>query len=190
MLEQARLMRAQLPTLLSRLRPIEDPRQAKKIKHKLSCLLLYGILVFVLQVASRRAANAQITRPMFEQNLRLLFPDLDELPHADTLYRLLCKIDVSQIEQAHIELIRRLMRKKKFVNYLINNCYPLAIDGTQKLVYRSLCSDGLQQRRISAPGKDDPMQEPDYEYYVYVLEATLCFHNGMVIPLMLSLIHI
>lgn len=177
-------MRAQLPTLLSRLRSIEDPRQPKKIKHALPCLLLYGILVFVLQVASRRAANAEITRPMFEQNLRLLFPDLDQLPHADTLYRLLCKIDVSQIEQAHIELIRRLMRKKKFVKYLINNCYPLAIDGTQKLVYRSLCSDGLQQRRISAPSKDDPMQEPDYEYYVYVLEANLCFHNGMVIPLM------
>jgi hypothetical protein len=184
LLEQACLMNAALSTLLPRLRWIEDPRQPKKIKHALPCLMLYGILVFVLQFASRRAANAQMTRPMFEDNLRLLFPELDELPHADTLYRLLCKIEVSQIEQAHIELIRRLMRKKKFVNYLINNCYPLAIDGTQKLVYRSLCSDSLQQRRISAPSKDDPTQEPVYEYYVYVLEANLCFHNGMVIPLM------
>jgi hypothetical protein len=76
------------------------------------------------------------------------------------------------------------MRKKKFVNYLINNCYPLAIDGTQKLVYRSLWSDCLQQRRLSAASTDDPTQEPVYEYYVYVLEANLCFHNGMVIPLM------
>jgi hypothetical protein len=184
LIEQARLIRAMLPTLLPRLRSIEDPRQENKIKHALTSLMLYGILVFVLQFSSRRAANAEITRPMFEQNLRLLFPELDELPHADTLYRLLCKIEVSQIEQAHIELIRRLMRKKKFVNYLINNCYPIAIDGTQKLVYRSLWSDCLQQRRISAPSKNDPTQEPLYEYYVYVLEANLCFHNGMVIPLM------
>jgi len=173
-----------LPTLLPRLESIEDPRQPKKTKHALSCLMLYGILVFVLQFASRRAANAEITRPMFEENLRLLFPDLDELPHADTLYRVLCKIEVTQIEQAHIDLIRRLMRKKKFVNYLINNCYPIAIDGTQKLVYRSLWSDSLQQRRLPAPSKNDPTQEPLYEYYVYVLEANLCFHNGMVIPLM------
>jgi hypothetical protein len=183
-LEQARLINAMLPTLLLRLRSIEEPRQPKKIKHALSCLMLYGILAFVLQLASRRAANAEITRPMFEENLRLLFPQLDELPHADTLYRLLCRIDVSQIEQAHIDLIRRLMRKKKFVNYLINNCYPIAIDGTQKLVYRSLWSDCLQQRRLSVPSTDDPTQEPLYEYYVYVLEANLCFHNGMVIPLM------
>jgi len=183
-IEQARLINAMLPTLLLRLRSIEDPRQENKIKHALSCLMLYGILLFVLQFASRRAANAEITRPMFEENLRVLFPDLDELPHADTLYRLLCKIEVTQIEQAHIDLIRRLMRKKKFVNYLINNCYPIAIDGTQKLVYRSLWSDSLQQRRLSAPSKNDPTQEPLYEYYVYVLEANLCFHNGMVIPLM------
>ena len=121
-IEQARLIGSMLPTLLLRLRSINDTRQAKKIKHALSCLMLYGILVFVLQFSSRRAANAEITRPMFEHNLRLLFPELDALPHADTLYRLLCKIDVTQIEQAHIDLLRRLMRKKKFANYLINNC--------------------------------------------------------------------
>jgi hypothetical protein len=184
LMEQARLINAMLPKLLLRLRAIKEPRQPNKIKHALSSLMLYGILVFVLQFSSRRAANAEITRPMFEQNLRLLFPQLDELPHADTLYRLLCKIEVSQIEQAHIERVRHLMRKKKFVNYLINNCYPIAIDGTQKLVYRSLWSDCLQQRRISGPSKNDPTQEPHYEYYVYVLEANLCFHNGMVIPLM------
>jgi len=181
-IEQARLINAMLPILLLRLGSIEDPRQPNKIKHALTCLMLYGILLFVLQFSSRRAANAEITRPMFDENLRLLFPQLDELPHADTLYRLLCKIDITQIEQAHTDLVRRLMRKKKFVNYLINNCYPLAIDGTQKLVYRSLWSNSLQQRRL--PSKGELTQEPLYEYYVYVLEANLCFHNGMVIPLM------
>ena len=67
--------------------------------------MLYGLLVFVFQYGSRRAANGQITRPMFEHNLRLLFPQLESLPHSDTLFRLLCRIDVGQIEQAHIELV-------------------------------------------------------------------------------------
>ncbi|MCK7490971.1 MAG: hypothetical protein MZW92_03625 [Comamonadaceae bacterium] len=30
----------------------------------------------------------------------------------------------------------------------------------------------------------DPHAQARYQYHVYVLEANLCFHNGMVIPLM------
>jgi hypothetical protein len=94
------IMRQTLPVLLRRLDKIPDPRNPKKLKHRLTVLMLYGILVFVFQYASRRAANGAITRPMFEHNLRLLFPQLESLPHSDTLFRLLCRIDVGQIEQA------------------------------------------------------------------------------------------
>ena len=85
-------MRQQLPVLLKRLGKIRDPRNPKKLKHRITVLMLYGLLVFVFQYGSRRAANGQITRPMFEHNLRLLFPQLDSLPHSDTLFRLLCRI--------------------------------------------------------------------------------------------------
>jgi hypothetical protein len=94
------LMRQMLPVLLKRWGKIPDPRNPKKLKHRLTVLLLYGILVFVFQYGSRRAANAEITRPMFEHNLRLLFPQLARLPHSDTLFRRLCRIDVGHIEQA------------------------------------------------------------------------------------------
>ncbi len=144
--------------------------------------MLYGLLVFVLQFSSRRHANTEITRPMFEQNLRLLFPELDSLPHADTLFRLLSRIEVSQIEQAHLDLVQRLIRKKKFAKYRINNCYPIAIDGTQKTCGATLWCDALQERRLS--GSQDTPEQARYQYHVYVLEANLCFHNGMVIPLM------
>ena len=92
------IMRQMLPILLGRLGKIPDPRNPKKLKHQLTVLMLYGLLVFVFQYGSRRAANQAITRPMFEHNLRLLFPQLESLPHSDTLFRLLCRIDVSQIE--------------------------------------------------------------------------------------------
>ncbi|MCP4377204.1 MAG: transposase family protein, partial [bacterium] len=127
------IMRQMLPILLGRLAKIPDPRNPKKLKHQLTVLMLYGMLVFVFQYGSRRAANGQITRPMFEHNLRLLFPQLESLPHSDTLFRLLCRIDVSHIEQAHIALGNRLLRNKKFSRYLINNCYPAGTDGTQKI---------------------------------------------------------
>ena len=178
------LMRQMLPVLLKRLGKIPDPRNPRKLKHRLTVLLVYGILVFVFQYGSRRAANAEITRPMFEHNLRLLFPQLESLPHSDTLFRLLCRIDVQAIEQAHIALVNQLIRNKKFSRYLINNCYPIGIDGTQKIAFSDLWDEHLLQRRIGPKVDPDSEEKQRYQYYVYVLEASLCFRNGMVIPLM------
>ncbi|MCP4287518.1 MAG: transposase family protein, partial [Gammaproteobacteria bacterium] len=176
------LMRRQLPVLLKRLVKIPDPRNPNKLKYKLTVLMIYGILVFVFQYGSRRAANGEITRPVFEDNLRTLFPELETLPHADTLFRLLCRIDVNQIEQAHVKLVNHLIRGKKFTRYLVNNCYPVAIDGSQKIAFSTLWDEHLLQRKSKRKAAANADEEPDYQYYVYVLEASLSFRNGMVIP--------
>ena len=178
--EQARILKAQWPVLLRQLRKIPDPRNPQKIKHKLTVLMLYGILAFVLHYSSRRQANSHITHPMIELNLRRLFPELESMPHADTLFRLLQRIDVNDIEQAQIELVRQLIRKKKFAPFRANNAYPVAIDGTQKLVGSELWSEAQLQCRTSS-SDEEPVR---YRYSVYVLEANLSFRNGMVIPLM------
>ena len=78
------IIRQMLPVLLGRLGKIPDPRNPIKLKHRLTVLMIYGILAFVFQYGSRREANAEITRPMFEHNLRMLFPQLDTLPHSAT----------------------------------------------------------------------------------------------------------
>lgn len=179
-----RVLKAQLPQLLKRLKAITDPRKPNKIKYDLTMLMLYGLLMFVFQLSSRRQANKEMTRPQFEANLKLLFPELNELPHADTLFRLLSTIDVEQIELALVELIRKLIAKKKFHRYLINNCYPIAIDGTQKMPFTNLWCEQLLQRKCkkvktdlaSAEANDE--EQDTYQYYVYVLEANLTFHNG------------
>ncbi len=173
--EQLRIMRNLLPNLLKRLSKIDDPRNPKKCKHKLTVIMIYGILTFVFQMSSRREANREMTRPMFMENLQLYFPELKDLPHNDTLMRLLSQIEVEEIENAHLELIRRFIRKKKFRNYLIDKCYPVAIDGTQKFVRREIWSEECQERKLKDGSK---------QYYVYVLEANLVFYNGMSIPLM------
>jgi len=192
--EQVKVFRAMLPVLLNRLSKITDPRNPKKNKHKLTVLLIYGILCFAFQMSSRREANREMTRPMFEENLRGLFPDLEELPHADTLARLLARIDVTHIEQAHLDMIHNLIRNKKFRRYLIRGCYPVAVDGTQKLSRAALWAAECLERKVRNKKDSDPEnkqptdkptgQESAKEYYVYVLEANLAFANGMVIPLL------
>jgi len=176
--EQVKILRGKLPILLRRLHKVPDPRNPKKIKHRLTCLMIYGILIFVLQVSSRREANRELTRPMFKENLRLLFPELEALPHQDTLMRLLERIEVDQIEAAQIELVQQLLRKKKFQRYQIDGCYPIAFDGTQKMVRKLAWSDECLQRKVGAG------EEKQKQYYVYVVELNLVLENGMVVPLM------
>ena len=176
--DQTKILQAKLPILLKRLSKIPDPRNPKKLKHKLTCLMIYGIFMFVLHMASRREANREMTCPVFQENLRALFPDVEQLPHHDTLNRLLQRIEVDEIEQAQIELIRSLIGKKKFRRYLIEGCYPVAIDGTQKMVRYELWSEECLQREV---GSEEKKQQ---QYYVYVVEASLAFRDGMTIPLM------
>ena len=176
---QLGVFRALLPKLLKGLSKISDPRQPKKIKHKLTVVLLYGLLSFVLQMASRREANRELSRPAFLATLQALFPELESLPHADTLHRLLQEIEVQALEETHVEVLRRWIRNKKFRRYLIAQCYPIAIDGTQKLVRsgQGLGEEWLERRRQTADGER-------VQQYVYVLEANLVFHNGVTLPLL------
>lgn len=185
--QQIKTYRSVLPVLLKRLAKIKDLRNPKKIKHKMTVLLIYGILCFAFQMASRREATRVMTRPIFMANLRRLFPVLEDLPHHDTLARILEQIEVNDIEQAHIDMIRHLIRGKKFLCYLIAGCYPIAIDGTQKFKRSYLWDEECLERKVRTKKKDeDDTEEPEEkkQYYIYVLEANLAFQNGMVIPLL------
>ena len=95
--DHIKVLQAKLPILLRRLSKISDPRNPRKIKHKLTMLMIYGILTFVLHMSSRREANRELTRPVFQENLKAFFPELGEAAHHDTLMRLLNRIEVEQM---------------------------------------------------------------------------------------------
>jgi hypothetical protein len=86
---QLHVFRAMLPIWLKQLSTLSDPRQAKKIKHKLAVVLLFGLLCFIFQMSSRRQANKQMSNACFRETLQSLFPELESIPHADTLGRVL-----------------------------------------------------------------------------------------------------
>lgn len=172
-------LRPQIPALLKSLSEIDDYRNPKKVEHELTMVLLYGILCFVLHISSRREANRELTGPVLRGHLRELFPQMKSIPHQDTLNRILAHIEVEQLQQAHLQMIRRLIRNKKFDRWLVQGCYPIVFDGTQKAVRREMVSPQWLQRRINA-GTD----KEHTQYYVYVLEASLAFANGLNLPLM------
>jgi len=167
--------RQMLPSLLRSLSKIKDPRAPHKIKHKITTLFIYGIVMFVFQIGSRREVNREMTDIGFE-NLKAIFPELETLPHGDTLARLLEVIDVSQIQESMIELLKDLIRRKKFRNYLHGKRLLIAIDGTQKF-YRDYQWDPEHPGLVRHVG-----EEKEKQHYVYVLESVLILDNGITLP--------
>jgi hypothetical protein len=180
--EQVRVLRAIVPQLIRRFSKMEDTRNPKKTKYKMTVLMLYGILSFVLQMSSSREATREMSRAMFWENLQLLFPEFGdnaEAPHHETLKRLLSGMDVNEISDFHVELIKKWIKGKKFKNYLVNNHYLVSVDGTQKMCRDRLWDAECLQRTFNK-GEDNE----NTQYYVYVLQATLTLSGGMSIPLM------
>ncbi|MGI6571201.1 MAG: hypothetical protein ACOX27_09215 [Caldicoprobacterales bacterium] len=101
---------------------------------------------------------------------------METLPHADTLARLLEVIDVSQIQESMIELLKDLIRRKKFRNYLHGKRLLIAIDGTQKFYrdYQWACEYPGLVRHVG--------EEKVEQHYVYVLESVLVLDNGITLP--------
>jgi hypothetical protein len=173
--DATKVYRKMLPSLLENLSRIKDPRKLGSVKHKHTVLLLYGILMFVQQVGSRREANRSMERIQFE-NLRAMFPELETMPHADTLARFLEVIEVGEIQNCMTDLLKELIRKKKFNKYLVKNNYLVAIDGTQKLYRDYQWDDNALVRHVGT--------EKVAQYYVYVLESVLVLGNGITLPLL------
>jgi hypothetical protein len=170
-----------MPTLLNRLSKIPDPRQAIKVKHKITVLMVYGILLFVYQVGSRRNANKKLSTPIFLSNIKAIFPEFETIPHADTLARLLEDIDVEKIQEAMIELLKSLIKKKKFKNLLINRKYLIAVDGSQKFSRDYQWQEEALKRTVGTEVKKS-------QYYVYVLDSELVLDNGMVLPVLTEIL--
>jgi DDE_Tnp_1-associated len=130
---QIQAWRSILPILIRRFKKIHDPRRAKSVKHKIVVVMLYGLLAFIFRLSSRREINRELSGTVVFEHLQKIFPELETIPHADTLARLLERININDIEKTHIALINQLIRNKKFKKLLISGCLPVAIDGTQKL---------------------------------------------------------
>lgn len=177
--EQIKLWRRTLPVLIQKISRIPDPRRPNSIKHKIAVLMLFGLFAFVFRLSSRREINRELTGAVIHYHLRKLFPELDSLPHADTLARLLEKVNTSEIERAHIALIKQLILGKKFKKLLIKGCLPITIDGCQKLFRNGLLHDSRWLQR-TVGSKDNKIDQQ----YVYALEANITLKNGLSIPLL------
>lgn len=180
---QIKAWRATLPSLLNRFSKIKDPRQPGKIKYSMKVLMLYGTLCAIFRFASRREANENMTRPQFIAALHQIFPDLEDMPHADTLANLLERIEPTELESACMSLASNLIRNKRFKKFLIHNSLPLSIDGTQKLVRNRFFNENCHDRTIHTKEGTKKQQ------YIFIVEANITLFNGLTIPVASEFLH-
>ena len=164
-----------LPGILAELKQIDDPRDQSKIKYSLPMLMLFGILMFISHCPSRRGANREIAKDSLLNMVAEFVPSVTEMPHADTLCRLLQVINVEDIDRYYEEILVEFVRSKQF-RELNPGQLQVAIDGTQKFSRRYQ----WDYRALSRNAGDEEKQQ----YYVKVLESVLILENGMVLPLL------
>ena len=170
-----RVLRILLPGLLVKLSHIEDCRDQAKVRHSLPALMIYGLMMFLSHTESRRQATGEISKLSLLPFINRFVPGTEDMPHGDTLNRLLCGIDVQGIDECYKEAISEFIRSDRF-NEINPGRILVAVDGTGKFSrgyqwdYRAL------SRNLGDPGKE--------KYIVYVLESVLILENGTVLPLL------
>jgi hypothetical protein len=170
------VLRSQLPLILARLARIRDPRRQASVEHDLTTLLLYGILLFVYQYASRREGNRELSRPEFLATVRTVFPELTTTPHTDTVERLLERIPAADIEAVLQAAVGSLLRSGKLRALLVRDGWVVAFDGSQKLARSWQWAEQALRRQHGG-------DEQATSYSAYVLQATLVGPQGVRIPL-------
>ena len=168
-----------LPQLLARLKKIPDPRNVRKIRHQLDVIFLYGLFASIFHIRSRRELNEKLTTACFVESLSAMFPEINTTPHADTIARLLEKIDPKDIESALIYMVKKVINHKKFRRLLFKNMLSISIDGTQKATRNGQQeTEGWLLRKFKKSGS------VMFQQYVYVLEANITLPGNIQIPLL------
>lgn len=176
--EQLKIYKSLLPWLLERVSKIPDIRNPKKKKHRLAAIILFALFLFIYHLPSRRNGTKILTAPQFLENLKIYFPEIESMPHGDTVNDVLSVIDVENLQDELMGLIRNLLRKKKFVRYMVDKGYLVAVDGTVAYSTDNPTNDCcIEKEHTCKNGKKKTL------YYVYVVEANLVFPNGLSIPL-------
>lgn len=115
-------------------RTLRSARSARpgKIQHQLTVVHVYGVMLFLWQCASRRAGNRELTQPAVWETLQAPFPELNTIPHMDTVARVLERLPAELLESILLETGKRLLRNRRLASWMVQQHYLVAVDGTLK----------------------------------------------------------
>jgi len=164
------------PSFWSWLKNIPDLRNSRKIIYPPQCLIIIGLLLFILRLGSRRQIKFELSSDTLIQNLKSFFPyQAEKIPHGDTLNYFLSRVDPEHIGNFRTSMIRRLLRAKCFAPYrLLGGYYLIVIDGTGHLSFSKRHCEQCVQKKL---------KNGETIYCHSVLEAKLILPFGMALSI-------
>jgi hypothetical protein len=164
------------PRLARSMNQIKDPRNPKRIIYPQSHLLFNGILMFMMQLGSRRQFRHERDTEAFLHNLRQLdgHSRTDFVADPDTLAYYAERVDFTSIERFLTALSVRLIRRKALDPFRLLGFFLIAVDGSQICTFDHEPWEGCPHRELSNGAT---------QYFSYVLDAKLVTPTGMALTL-------
>jgi hypothetical protein len=164
------------PDLNDWFQALPDSRDHDSITYETRFLVWCGLLVFVLQLNSRRQFDFVLDKygPGLLNNLnRLAATAQQTIPVHDTIDHLLEHVPVDGFAGLRLQMVKRLIRMKALDDARLLGHYVIAIDGTGLFTFRERHCDTCLERKTSNGAL----------YLHQVLEAKLLGPAGLVISL-------
>ena len=160
---------------------LEDPRNKSYIVYSQYHLIFVAILKNICSIMSMRSMTENFNDDICIQNLSQLTgdPDLQEIPHYDTVNYYLGKLSPQNLATVRTEMIKALIRSKVFDNArLCDKFWRIIIDGTGLAYFKEKhCENCLRDEYTTEDGKKR------VRYYHKVLEAKLVLADNIVISI-------
>jgi hypothetical protein len=165
-----------MPGLARGMNRLPDPRRERQCVYTQSHLLWSGLLLFLMQLGSRRQMRFERLADAFMGNLAALSGqhDVDTVADPDTLAYYAEQLPVAAIENLLAGMTRHLIRMKTLDPFRLLDHFPVAIDGSQICTFDEQPWPGCPHRELS----NDSVQ-----YFAYVLDAKLLTPCGMALTL-------
>ena len=172
-----RTVRHFFPGLNASLNALPDPRDDKRCVYSQSHLIWLGLLMFLEHLGSRRQIRNERGTDAFLENFAVLCggPDVGTVADPDTLAYYAELLDPDPLEELRADMLRRLIRMKILDQYRIENCIPVAVDGTQLFTFDYEPWEACCHRKVGKNGET--------QYFSYALDAKVVTPNGMALTI-------
>ncbi|HAJ3957504.1 transposase family protein [Fictibacillus sp. Mic-4] len=157
---------------IDRLQQVKDHRCQSHISYRVEVLLFTLLLKNIFGLKSMRDMTERLNKDECIENVRriLKLDLLPELPHYDTINNFLCGLDMEELEKLRTYMVRKLVEKRCFEAYRIEDRYwGIIIDGTGLYTFNERHCDHCLKREF----RDKETGETKSIYMHHVLEAKL-----------------
>lgn len=155
---------------------LPDPRERDQCTYSQAHLLWSGILLFMMQLGSRRQLRFERIARSFRQNIALLSEEAspENVADPDTLAYYAERVEHSDIEKIIALMTGSLIRMKALDPFRLDGYFTIAIDGSQICAFDKAPWPDCPHRKL-ANGK--------IQYFAYVLDAKLVTPCGMALSI-------